>query len=127
MNEDNMLEKIKFINDNKELIKNDLLVKLKYKNKSENLLHILILFLLNPNDLEDCAEYKVMNKYLENKIAIHVESSSLNDIIGTINYFINKVYGGNMIGIEIINRININTKIVIDLENKHTKTMVKAI
>lgn len=120
-----MFEKIKFINDNKEVIKNNILERINYKNTNTTVLSVLFILLVNENDLNSTDEFKGLITMCETKYKNIVVQ--LTDIFGIIKSYIKKIYSGTLEEIQFIDKITEYDKFIKIIENEEIKTYKKAV
>ena len=101
--EETMFYKIKFIDENKEIIKENILDKIEYKNCQATLLLILVKYLLEATEYV-CEEYKSLKKFI-NITPSKNTPTNLEDIFGIIKIFINKVCPGTKEEEKILNKL----------------------
>lgn len=90
--EETMFYKIKFIDENKEIIKENILNKIEYNDTQISLLLILVKYLLEDTEYI-CKEYILIKNFCDEN-NIKNSPAELVDILGIIKVFVNKVYLG---------------------------------
>ena len=119
-------EKIEFIDNNKEIIKANMMNKIEYKNGLDSVVLILCIFLINENDIENTDEYESLN-HLINSNNIGSTSTELSDIIGILKMFINKAYSGTEYERKLLKKLDEYNIISNCNKNNIHKTLKKAL
>lgn len=120
--EETMFYKIKFIDENKEIIKENILSKIKYNNDQISLLLILVKYLLDDTEYI-CEEYILLKDFFEENLYEN-SPAELVDILGIIKVFINKVYSGTEEQNKLLEKLQAYDNIIINEEK--TLTLVLA-
>lgn len=122
-----MLDKINFINKNKGIIKSSMMNKIEHNNETDSVIYIIILLLMDPKSLEDCEEFIILDDLIKDSQVDYELEGDLFDIFGTIRFFINKIYCGNIKGIKIMDRINEYKDMIFYLDTQKNNVMKKII
>lgn len=122
--EKTMFSKLVFINNNKEVIKNNILEKI---SDSSNVIQSIVLILLDDKNLEECDDYHQLKYFIDQKDIVYTFPSELSEIFNIIRTFINKVYFDNIKAKKIINRIDEYLKLEPYIHGAKVKTMQKVI
>ena len=120
-----MIDKINFINTNKEIIKTNILNKIPYKDDINTVVLILVLFLISENDISD--ELESLNQLIEENKSKDNHPAELSDILGIISIFINKVYAGTNEETKIVSKLKEYNSVLEFVSEKHPKTLKKAL
>ena len=120
-----MIDKIEFIDSNKEIIKANILNKIQYKDDINTVVLILVLFLISENDITE--EFKSLNKLVDDNKEDNISTAELSDILGIINNFINKVYAGTKEEAKILSKLKEYNSVLDFIYDKHPKTLKKAL
>lgn len=119
MNEDQIrIEKIKFIDENKEILKNNLLTSIIINNENITIIHLLMSILLSEVKLNKMVETEILKGFLKNKIIIYKEENALYDIFGTMKLFIMRIYNQTEEGRLIMDCLNKYNELLDNGKNK---------
>lgn len=115
------MEKIKFIYENKEILKNNLLTSISVNNENITIIHLLILILLSEVRLNRMVEVTALKIFLKNKIIVYREENAMYDILGTMKLFIMRIYNQTEEGKIIMELLNQYDEL---LDNMNSKKLV---
>lgn len=119
--EEIMLNKIKFVDENKEKIRENILVQIEYEDNKKTLVSILVKYLLDDTEYI-CKEYNSLKKFID-VTPSNDTPTELIDIMGIIKIFINKVCPGTTEEEMILNKLKKYDNII----NFENKTLTKAL
>lgn len=115
------MEKIKFIYENKEILKNNLLTSISVNNENITIIHLLMLILLSEVRLNRMVEVTALKIFLKNKIIVYREENAMYDILGTMKLFIMRIYNQTEEGKIIMELLNQYDEL---LDNMNSKKLV---
>lgn len=115
------MEKIKFIYENKEILKNNLLTSISVNNENITIIHLLMLILLSEVRLNRMVEVTSLKIFLKNKIIVYREENAMYDILGTMKLFIMRIYNQTEEGKIIMELLNQYDEL---LDNMNSKKLV---
>lgn len=119
--EETMFYKIKFIDENKVVIKENILDKIEYNNSQSTLLLILVKYLLDDTEYV-CEEYNSLKKFIDITPQKNTPTN-LVDILGIIKIFINKVCPGTIEEEKLLSKLQLYDDII----NQEEKTLTFAL
>lgn len=119
--EETMFYKIEFIDENKVIIKENILDKIEYNNSQSTLLLILVKYLLEDTEYV-CEEYKTLKKFIDIMPQKNTPTNLI-DILGIIKIFINKVCPGTKEEEKILNKLQLYDNIINQKEKTITLVM----
>lgn len=119
-----MFLKLVFINNNKEVLKNNILGKI---SDSSSVLQAIVLILLDNKSLEECEDYDHLKYFIDQTDEVYTFPSELSQIFSIIKTFINKVCFDDIKAKKIINKIDGYLKLERYIYEGKPKTMQKVI
>lgn len=108
--EETMFYKIKFIDENKEIIKENILNKIEYNDTQISLLLVLVKYLLEDTEYI-CKEYISIKNFCDEN-NIQNTPTELADILGIIKVFVNKVYFGTQDHEKLLKKLQLYDNII---------------
>jgi len=99
-------EKAQFIYNNKEILKDSLMVKINVDGKNKMIMSLLLSILLTDLPLEEIDAYLNVQEFVDNNIALYKEEYASESILGTIKIFLKKFSDNQEETKKLISKIN---------------------